>query len=93
MTGDPRDAAMLVDKIRPLLAGYAPEIQGAALAELLAIWLAGHHVKNHSDTRRLRETLLRSHIEYARYFTMVNAQILGTDDAEPIVGKRILEDC
>lgn len=31
----------LVETIRPLLAGEEPEIQGAVLSELMAIWLAG----------------------------------------------------
>ena len=32
----------LVERIKPLLAGNDPEIQGAVLAELTAIWLTGH---------------------------------------------------
>jgi hypothetical protein len=33
----------IVAAIKPLRAGHEPAIQGAALAELLALWLAGHH--------------------------------------------------
>lgn len=32
----------LVEAIRPILAGHQPDIQGAVLAELTAIWLTGH---------------------------------------------------
>ena len=38
------DAAFaLADKIKPILAGQSPDKQGAALAELLSIFIAGHH--------------------------------------------------
>jgi hypothetical protein len=33
----------IAQQIRPLLAGQAREVQGAVLAELLAMWIAGHH--------------------------------------------------
>jgi hypothetical protein len=33
----------LVDRIKPLLAGHDAAIQGTALAELLALQLAGHY--------------------------------------------------
>jgi hypothetical protein len=33
----------LVKQIEPLLAGKGPEVQGAALLDLVATWLAGHH--------------------------------------------------
>lgn len=32
----------LIEKIRPLLAGHPPALQGIVVVELLAIWLAGH---------------------------------------------------
>lgn len=50
-----RKAAMLVNFIKPILAGNEPEVQGAVLADLLAIWLAGH-------APPVRETVLRAHI-------------------------------
>lgn len=34
--------AATVGKIKPMLAGLPSEIQGATLAELLALWIAGH---------------------------------------------------
>jgi hypothetical protein len=40
-----RDRAIAADtlfqRIRPLFAGYEPEMQGAVLAQLVALWLAG----------------------------------------------------
>jgi hypothetical protein len=32
----------LADVIAPLLYGRGPELQGAVLAELVSLWLAGH---------------------------------------------------
>jgi hypothetical protein len=49
----------IVERIKPLLAGHAPERQGAGLADLLSIWLAGHPAF-------LREELLIMHIEQGR---------------------------
>jgi hypothetical protein len=72
-------AATIVDRIRPLLAGHDPDIQGAVLADLLAIWLAGHHVEGDKDaTRKLRAELLAEHCTAVRQFTSVNAKIIGT---------------
>jgi hypothetical protein len=42
----------VVAAIKPLLSGKGPEIQSAALAELVALLLAGHHPK-------LRDGLLK----------------------------------
>lgn len=39
----PNDALRLVDEIKPILAGHSPEMQGAALADLVAMFIAGHH--------------------------------------------------
>lgn len=33
----------VVMQIRPLLAGKAPELQGAVIADLLSFFVAGHH--------------------------------------------------
>lgn len=40
---DVHDVEPLVERIKPLLAGKPPELQGAVLAELLAMFIAGHH--------------------------------------------------
>ena len=42
MKHDARRAHELVEAIKPILANEKPYVQGAALADLLAMWLAGH---------------------------------------------------
>jgi hypothetical protein len=32
----------VIEEIKPLLRGWGPEVQGAVLAELAALWIAGH---------------------------------------------------
>jgi hypothetical protein len=74
-----REVVALVDRIKPLLAGRPVETQGAVLADLLAIWLAGHQVEGDPEaTRAMREALLAFHLEQVRDLTKVNALILGT---------------
>ena len=69
----------LVEAIRPLLAGRPPEIQAAVLADLLAIWLAGHHVPNDAGaTRTMRAELLAMHCSQVRFLTSTNAKMIGT---------------
>jgi hypothetical protein len=36
-------AMKIAARIKPMLKGKGPEMQGAVLAELVATWLAGHH--------------------------------------------------
>lgn len=60
----------LVERIKPILAGQDPREQGAALAELLSLWLAGHRPPE------LREALLTHHIEAVRALMAVNARAL-----------------
>jgi hypothetical protein len=56
----------IVESIKPLLAGRAPEIQIAVIADLLAIWLHGHQSLDKKLSRQLREELLHRHVEYVR---------------------------
>jgi hypothetical protein len=37
-------ALKLTNRIAPLLAGHPPEVQSAVLADLTAMWIAGHQV-------------------------------------------------
>lgn len=58
----------LVELISPLLADHKPFTQGAAIAELLAMWLNGH-VLDAADTeatKKMRETLLEGHIAFVK---------------------------
>jgi hypothetical protein len=83
----------LVEAIRPLLAGRPPEIQAAVLADLLAIWLAGHQVEGDiAATRAVRSELLAQHLCAVRCLVEFNAKIMGTtasvgeDDVAALLG-------
>ena len=74
-----REVSLAVEQIKPLLAGRTTAIQGAILADMLAIWLAGHHVDGDEDaTRSLRAELLSLHLTAVRALTTINAKMLGT---------------
>lgn len=82
--GPATEVQRLVEKIRPLLfpllAGHPPEIQGAALADLTAIWLAGHIYDGDAEaTAGLRESLLEYHMAAVRALIPIYAKELGTD--------------
>lgn len=68
-----RLAIQIAQQMHPLLAGYPPEVQGAALADLLATWLAGHQGP---DAEQLREELLAQHIEAVRQLVPVNEKMI-----------------
>ena len=71
--------AKLIEALKPVLAGHPPEVQGAALADCLAMWLAGHHVPGDEDaTRSMRAELLANHCFAVRNLVPVNAKIIGT---------------
>lgn len=65
----------LVELIRPLLAGRAPGIQGAALADLTAIWVAGHIILGkRTETEAMRERLLMGHMDMVRELIRLNPE-------------------
>jgi hypothetical protein len=66
----------VVVKIRPLLAGREPAIQGAILADLLGYWLAGHAPGD-------RAAILQGHLEFVEFFTRTNAFELRGETFEP----------
>jgi hypothetical protein len=69
-----------IEKVRPLLAGKGPAVQGAVLADLLAMWLAGHWIPGEvEETKEAREASLAHFVETVWQLVGVNAQILGTD--------------
>lgn len=49
----------IVDQIRPLLAGKLPQLQGIVVAELTAIWLAGHAPELRDDLIRMQDAAVR----------------------------------
>jgi hypothetical protein len=69
----------LTDEIKPVLAGHPASVQGAVLADLLAIWLAGHVIPSDDvETAKFREDLLQSHLAIVRKLIPVNAELIGT---------------
>lgn len=58
-----RSVERLWPAVKAELAGQGPMVQGAILADLTAIWLAGHVVPGDAAaTKRLRDKILRAHI-------------------------------
>jgi hypothetical protein len=74
-----KQAQAIKRQIRPHLAGLPSEVQGAILADLLSLWLAGHIVPgNRRETDSLRSVLLRQHVKAVReMIPSSEAEILG----------------
>ena len=67
----------LVQILRPLFVDKPKEVQGAALADLVSIWLAGHVVRGDpAATERWRNSILDLHVEVVRELTPINYQLL-----------------
>ena len=79
LTGANQDATevmQLVRAISPMLAGRKPEVQSAALADLLSMWLAGHVWRGDPKaTKRLREHMLKQHLGAVRTLIDLNYKI------------------
>ena len=71
------DVVRLVEQIRPILAGQGPWCQGAVLADLVAIWLAGHTLGDPKQDDELRANLLTVHIEMVKKLVPVNVGIIA----------------
>jgi hypothetical protein len=67
-----REIARAVERIRPILAGRPPAMQGLILADLLAMWLSGHIAEDEDTTLTLRAELLAMHCDCVRAFTEAN---------------------
>ena len=64
----------LVARISPILHGQDRQVQGAALADLLARWLAGHCVPDDRfQTILMRGRILHQHMKIVRDLIKVNA--------------------
>lgn len=70
--GDVERVKAIAETIHPLLAGHPPDIQGAVLCDLLAMWLAGHYQGGNA----LTDALLAHHIATARRLVPVNIALL-----------------
>lgn len=65
-----REALALSQTVRPLLAGRDPGVSGAALADLVSLYVAGHHPS-------LREQAERNWIEAMHALILPSIQELG----------------
>ena len=78
------EAHELVHEIMPILAGHCPGVQGAVLADLVAMHLAGHVMVSRDSeeetikqTRELRNTLLTQFVITIERLIPVNAAMMG----------------
>lgn len=79
-TGVGRRVAILVEQIKPILAGQRPHIQSAALADATAIYLAGHIIIGDPEgTERMRAELFDVFIAAVRELVPVNEKIIHGD--------------
>lgn len=65
-----------VNQVRRILAGEDPALIGAALADLLAIWVAGHVGEDEQETQAYRDLLLNTHMDAVRQLVPPNAAII-----------------
>jgi hypothetical protein len=78
VSADVEAALALTREIAPHLAGKPPQVQGAALADLLATWLAGHLLpEDRHATDELRAALLERHLKAVRRLIPENAKAMG----------------
>jgi hypothetical protein len=63
---------VLMDLIRPIMAGHGPLVQGLVLADLLAYWLAGH-------PEEARKGVLKLHLEAVEDLVEFNAREIRGD--------------
>jgi len=72
------DVKPLTNACMAVLDGAPREISGAVLADLLAMWLAGHVIIGDAEaTSKLRARLLMQHVGAVLALTEVNAHIIG----------------
>lgn len=77
---DAKEVERIVASICPMLAARPPQIQGAALADLLATWIAGHAIPGETiEIDALRERILELHIEMVRRLIILNAARLWAE--------------
>lgn len=69
-------ALAIVEKVKPVFAGHPPGATGAALCNLLALWLAGHPPE-------LREGLLSLHIDMTKHMIPIAERELFGDAGHP----------
>lgn len=68
-----KQAMAIVRAAQPLFEGKPATVQGTALADLLALWLAGHVIPGNPDaTKRAREQVLEKHLVTVRALIDIN---------------------
>ena len=65
-----------VAKIRPMLAGLGPEVQGAVLADLFAMYLAGHVGCDAEEVAKIREEVIETWLKTVRELVPFNEREL-----------------
>jgi hypothetical protein len=78
-TTEAEEVEAVVEAVRPLFAGKRPEIQGAALADLLAMWLAGHVDRDDPEGKNsalIQEELIEIHLAMVRQLIPINYAML-----------------
>jgi hypothetical protein len=77
MMDDRGDLVMaLTRKLGEALTGNPPAIQGAALADALSLWLAGHQLGDDERNQAYRAKLLEHHIELVKKLMPVSDEIV-----------------
>lgn len=73
----PEQSDEIVERIRPLLANKDPALQGMVLADLLAVWVAGHRCEaGQVETNQLRCAMMSEHLQcVARLTALYDAQV------------------
>jgi hypothetical protein len=75
-----REANALVEQVKPLFAHQRPDVCGAALCELTAMWLAGYVAPgSQRATEKVRADMLQRQMLTVKRLTPVIAQAIGTD--------------
>jgi len=72
---DARTVRTLVAMIKRHLAGQSPAVQGAVLADLTSLWIAGHRSPDPVEQDRMRTMLLVMHMDAVK-------QLIEPSDAE-----------
>jgi hypothetical protein len=71
MAMDVKKVFEVSNAIKPMLRGLCPEVQGAVLADLFAVYLASHQGP---DAAEYREILIAEWIEFTRALVELNEQ-------------------
>jgi len=66
--GEAADA--ILDRIKPILA-CSVELQGAVIADLAAIWIAGHRAEDRAEGDLFREELIELLAEHVRALVLM----------------------